>query len=405
MITRKSILLFFIILVQLSFAEDIDTGVDLKKELRQAYDTIRQIKKSGGFELVAIPEEDKPNKGFCVSCDSLSPLVTEVNKIILKVAEAEEEKDPDKRLLETVSGLDALYHYTYSEEFMSDDISCVRFDDSGTNQNNKDIDLSQTTILVSSEIPVEKINALQVKDEEKRTYFYRGKNDDNNIIIRIDVHDQEKAKVTYYKMKESLLADLNKPEKEKGKKKDKKWELWASSTDPEESNQKGEDRVDYGAGISIEHSNNIPKKLTLIKGSSYTTVADIFAIKTSSEISTKKQRVSMSISSTEGDDFAKVDIDKDFAELEIPMELDILDSGLKVNTRYSVNTKNEQKVYLTLDGEQGSSTSLILQRDAKGNSASFNRTQNLSKSQKVSLQVKSEQIGQSEAWLRYELAF
>lgn len=400
-------LIFIFSLGSNCFGQTVDNESSLKREIREVYETYKEIKKSGGFEIMPLEEEERLDPGVCVSCDTLSPLVAEINKIVLKTAENEDEKNPELRTIEKVSGFDALYHYTFNQDFLTDEIECERFNDSNNISKDFEIDFEKSLVLISNEIPIENINALQIRDNKKRTYFYRGQGEDNNIIVRIDVHDSENVNVQYFKVKRNLLENTSKDKKKKKSKKEKKWELWASSSDDEETDEDEAigDRVDYGAGISIEHNDNIPKKLTLIKGSSYTTVADIFAIKTESEISTKKQIVSMSVSSTDGDDFAKIDLEEDFAELQIPMSVDITNSGLKLNTRYSINSEKEHKVHLTLDGELNSSTSLVFQKDVRGNSIALNRIQRIGSSQEISIQVQGGGVGQSEAWLRYKLAF
>ncbi|GEM_PF-6292578 len=405
MLNKLCFLIFLIASNSFGQTLDIDIDTDLKNEIMEAYETYKEIKKAGGFEVVPLPELQRTDEKLCIYCDSLTPLIEDVNEIILKTAEIEDAKNPENRTLEQVSGFDALYHYTFSENYLTGESTCERFDDSINNENVEDIDLEKSTILISDQIPIEKINAIQIRDKKKRTYFYRGEGEDKNIIIRIDVHDSEKAKVTYYRLKKKLIDNSNKEKKKKSDKEDS-WELWASSSDEdEEVVDSSSDKVDYGVGISIEHKNNIPKKLTLVKGKSFTSVAEIFAVKTESEISTKKQQVSMSIASREGDDFAKIDLEKDHAELQIPMSIDILDSGLKLKTKYSITSNKEQKVYFSLDGEKGASTSLVLKNDISGTSAELSRTQKFGESQMVSFQIVGERYGEKEAWLRYELAF
>ncbi|PIK15470.1 hypothetical protein [Halobacteriovorax sp. JY17] len=380
-----------------------ETSVDLSGSLKEAYKTLREIRDAGGFELVEVPEEKERDFNICVSCSEVSSLVKEVNKALMVLAEDEDRKDPSKRTVEKVSGLDALYHYTYDDRAPFSRAKCTRYLDE--NSMKSDIDLSDSKVLFSNEIPIGSLNALIIRDGIKRTYFYRGKEEDRETIIRLDIHGDEKAKITYYKVKEAKILNVSdKKEVKPPKKTTEKWEVWSGS-EPEGVSQKSE-HLNYGVGFSVEHRNRLPKKLTLVKGSSMTSVGNLFAVKTDTEISSKKQTAAVAISSTKGEDFARLELDKDVLELKVPARIDLLDSGLKLETEYSINSKDEQKLSFVLNGEKGASTSLVFERDElRGNSGSLNRNQRISEGQTISLQLKGREDGQNEAWLRYSLAF
>lgn len=379
--------------------------IEVSEKLVNAFKTIKKIEKAGGFELVKVEAPREKDYNFCVSCEDVSSLVTEVNLILQKVAEEEQKKGTDEDLVEKVSGLDALYHYTFNEYSILSRDRCKRFVDSNGDEGEKNVDLSNAVVLISDEIPLKNLNALQIVNGKKRTYFYRGKNVDKNLIIRIDVHGDENAKVTYYKLKERPSKAKSSNKKSKKKKKKEKWELWASSNESTESLDSSKEHLEYGAGFSIEHKDNIPKKLTLIEGSSYVTVAELFSLKTKTEISTKTQEVSLSVGDSKGIDYAQFQLDKDVLELKIPGEIDIFSSKLKLKTMYSVNTKDEQNMEFSIDGEEGSTTSLTLNRNDLGDSGSLTRTTVLGDGHRISLQLTSGEGIETKAWVKYKLAF
>ncbi|CBW26319.1 putative exported protein [Halobacteriovorax marinus SJ] len=402
-------IVFFLCLVLIPLrASAID--IKISEDLREAYDMYREIKKAGGFELVEVPKESVRETALCVSCHKLSGLTKEVNKVLLALAENEDKLDPSKRTVEEVEGLSALYHYTLSEGDFFKESVCERFDDSHNREFDENIDFSRAHILASNEIPIANLNSFHLRDGKKRTFFYKAKGEED-LYIRIDVHDQEKARITYYKLNTVAASGSNgagssvAQEPARKKKKRESWSLWTGSSEDDEPQTESESHISYGAGVSIEHKDHLPRKLTLIKGNSFTTLGSALGVKTSTELSTKEQVASISLSSSKGDDYAKLELDKDVLELQVPTKVDILDSGLKLETVFSMNSNEEQEVSFSLAGERRASTSLILRRDERGNSGTLARTQRFGESQSLSVQFTGGDSRSNEAWIRYELAF
>ena len=405
---RYLTLLIFILTFRISTHADSERkSFDLSGDIKDIYKTLREIRKSGGFELVENPDikhekETDSLMNVCISCSGFSSLVKTVNKITMKLAKQEDKKNPSSRLVEQVSRLDAIYHYTYDDRAFFQKGKCRRFTHANSGEYEDDLDLSESKIVFSNEIPIRDINALMIFDGKKRTYFYRGRYNEEDIIVRLDIHDESMANITYYKFVAPELSYVSKSEAPKKKSTDK-WELWSGE---EDTVDKKTEHMNYGLGFSIEHRSSVPTKLTLIKGSSLTSVSDSFAIKTDTELSSKKQVASVALSTTKGDDYAKLELDKDVAEIMIPGRFDILGTGMQLETEYSINTKERQKVSLSLSGEDKATTRIIFERDEFGsNSGSLLRTQNISDKQTVSFQLKSGHSTEDQAWIRYKLSF
>lgn len=390
-----------------SHAEGEHKSYKLDGNAREIYKTLREVYKDGGFELVKDEERTRERKkdsgmNLCVSCSELSELVKVVNKSVMKLAIQEDELDPSKRLVEKVSGLDALYHYTYDDSALFSRAKCDRFTHiSSDDYEEDDLNLSESKIIFSNDVPVHKINALILMDGKKRSYFYRGKDEDSDIIVRIDVHDKESAKVTYYKFVKPKLSFVSKSEKPKVKK-EETWKLWSG----EDVEDRDKEHVGYGLGVSIEHRSNIPRKLTLIKGSSITSFSEGLAVKTEAELSTDKQVASIALGAVEGNDFAKIELDKDVAELKFPTRFDLTSVGVKMEAEYSINTEDRQRFSLSLFNGSGTSTKILLEEDEEGvRTGSLLQSHRVSNRQSISLQVEGGESSENKAWLRYNIIF
>lgn len=402
----------------LSYSSDKDELKEIFKKVRIAYKAHREKRKSDNSKK----EEDAlANAQFelCIGCIETRSLTEEVNKVLFKLSKQEEKKDPSKRSLEIVEGLEAMFHYTMKPSGIGQGQTsdCSKGLDGFINSEFGKFNETQSQVVFSKNVDIGRIEALHLRNGPKKTYYYRAKPPHRDIVVRVDVHGDEQARITYYKMEMTeLLQDEIRAENEHiriaaeiaAENKDKKnsIESWGAFSDSvRDEDETDEDYVDFGVGFSLEHKNNLPRKITLLKGSSVTPVSDNVFFKSSAEVSTKKVGANFSLAGKGGDDYVRLKMKTNEAELSIPTTIDIFSSDVFLEAELSATTNNEQRLRFNLAGEKDRRTSLEFQNSKDGGNVALERNYQIDEKQSFSVKLGADTEGQSSGFLRYTLTF
>ncbi len=397
-----------LLLGSVSFSSERDDFKDIFKTVRKAYKMQRAERKNKEDSMSGVKEFE-----LCIGCVQTKSLTKEVNKILFVLSEQEEKKNPKNQSLEAVEGLEAMFHYTMKPSVFGEKADCYKQRDGFHNSTLGDFEDIQSQIVFSKDIDLSKVEALHIRSGVKKTYYYRAKAPHRDIVVRLDIHGDDQAKITYYKMDmtKSLKAEIvseksKKVHAEKRKKTKKQAETWgAFSNGVREAGETDDDYADFGMGFSLEHKNNLPRKLTLLKGSSNTPITSDISFKSKAEVSSKRVGAQVSLADKKGEDYVSLRVKTDEAEIVIPTTIDLFLSDLVVEAEFSATTNEEQRMRFNLAGEQDRRTTLEFQNSRSGSSVALERRYQISNAQSFSVKLATGSDSESSAFLRYQLSF
>lgn len=401
-------------------SRSIESGGDLK----EAYKLVRRAYKEQRKQIKAQEKEKSRlvQLEVCVACDQINPVINDINIILRKMVDENHVDTTKIGDIEQIEKLEAMYIISQRD---TSDKSVVVLDD-GCDFYPKEvylrnpfgvrIDESQLTEIFSFNIPMEKIVSMHIRDnkEKSRTYYYRAAKPNEDTIIRVHVPKEGEPTVQYMHhgdpaalrrkvdkeirrrelAREAALRNKNAKSNGNGN-----WGgLWESKSET----------TDWKFGLEVERDGNLPKHITILKGSDSTEIFNDVYVRTNAELSDRKQGLNLGLGDHRTDYLRfnmKADgrysasvpfqietdvISLDNAELEYTDEENRIAAGLRMGDTHIFNLTGVQ------NREEGT--------ESYGVSRSFTDPYGGS----ISIEFKDEHMNttrEQTVWIRYSLDF
>jgi hypothetical protein len=386
---------------ELSESEFFKAARDAYREQRKVVKDRAKLKKASELR----------DSNICVDCNQIKNLVHEVNKGLFFLAKNLDKEDPKQNTIEHVEALEAMFHYTMVTNELGEK-NCYKktqsFGNSFLDESYAKFEEDESEIIFSNMVPLSSLEAIHLRDGKKRTYFYRGAPPDRDVVVKVQIDESERARVTYYRMEMSptLINGIeNEKEIEEIKKETamrnsakKRWGGWF-----ENKSDSGSDYFNYGAGFELEHDDYLPKRITLLKGESLTPLTESFSFKTKAELSTKRVRTNISLTDSRGEEYFEVEMKPSKAELKVPTKIDIFSTGYKLKSSVMLNTDREQGIDFEILGSKKNRNKIEIMSTERGMAYSVENQHMIDSKQSVSFKFSNDEEQGSAVFLRYEL--
>ncbi|MCP4913098.1 MAG: hypothetical protein GY909_08260 [Oligoflexia bacterium] len=423
-LTTFTILLYSVLINaesdQLITSNPLNSSSDYReayKVIRKAYKEQRRLNKAKAQEQQGLVQLQ-----VCAGCAQINPVINEVNKILRKMIDTKQVDKSKVGDLEQIEKLEAMY--IISERDISH--QSVVLNDDGCDFYPKEVYLRDPLAMQITEdnlmeifsfnIPMEKIRSLHIRNdrEKTRTYYYRAAPPNDDIVIRVFVPkegqpvvqymfhgDQEdiRKKVAQEARKKSLKGLRLQGTGLQGEKKKDAWGgLWEAKTET----------TDWKFGLEIEQKDNIPRRLTILKGSDSTEIFNDVYIRTNAEVSDRRQGLNLGLGDHQSDYFrVNLKADGRYAA-SVPFEIETsvisLDAGeIEVNQE-----ENRIRAGLRMGGTQLFHLTGVQNRENGDESIGLSRTFDYDNGGSLSIEFKDESINSTKeqtVWLRYSLDF
>ncbi|MDC1174693.1 hypothetical protein OAT67_04840 [Bacteriovoracaceae bacterium] len=398
----------------------IDDPIEAFKTIRKAYKEQRKQEK--------LKEKENDNLiqlEVCVSCNKLNPLINEVNQVLKVMIETKQVDPTIVGAVEQIEKLEAMYiiseHHESQASLPVNDENCqISPGEVYLRDPMRERILEEDLIqIMSFNIPLHKLMSIHIKDplEKSRTYYYQAAKPNDNIIIRVYVPTEGAPTVQY--LYKGDIEDLKRRIKIEAHRKKLADELRAknkeNSEDKKEDNYWGGlatyegDNSSWEAGLAIEHKNNLPRKLVLLRGKDRTEIFENTYISSEVEVSDRRQKFKLGLSDGENSYFnVKVKADGRYYA-EVPFELRTQTISLTDGVLATSGKVDEVRAGIKYENIQLFHLSGVSNRENNDHSISVNK--NIYSSQNngvVSMQFKDERVQgtkEQSMWIRYTLDF
>jgi hypothetical protein len=306
-----------------------------------------------GIEHAYLIEDDQSNRDariMCQGCPSVGMLAGQVNNIVQKLVEQEE--NPHPALLHEVGRLEGMYYLERqkSRHTNSNNQNCRRWEmDNLYNPRENDFQREHAVLIWDKEIDMSKIGSIQMRMAGKRTYYFKSGLPPVQKIIRVQVTGTDKAKISYFHMLEpgqhrpvplspkeikmrKKQRELNaafsvktKPKPEDNKPKN----LWGVYTDVD--NTIAGTQVTGNVGLAVEHRHGFPRQVNIIDIRTNTDLPEGYRLESEVKVSSKRQEAKFTL---------KVKTSTSDTSVTLPYSLTVTQAKIKIDTEVSNTTKH-----------------------------------------------------------------
>jgi hypothetical protein len=138
------------------------------------------------------------HSGLCIECESLTKFTEQINEILTQLPDTNDYSET------RISELMAHSAYTEFIDKKNSKTFCLEQFQTGLTQEYEDLNVDDALIIYQGEMDINRVNSLSLfgKERFKRSVFLRGKKQDTDKIIRVDLTPNEKPIVTLYQLQE-----------------------------------------------------------------------------------------------------------------------------------------------------------------------------------------------------------
>jgi hypothetical protein len=375
-----SVLLPFILIVNLcaeSFFEsasnryDEITSSSEFQTLQRAYDTYRSSRNQErlqdnihwiardeeGVEHAYLIEDDQSNREariICHGCPSVGKLAGQVNDIVQKLVEQQE--NPYPGLLHEVGRLEGMYYLELQKtrHTESNNPNCLRLEmdilqDPRKNDFNKEL----AVLIWDKEINMNKIGSIQMRIAGKRTYYFKSGLPPEQKIIRVQVTGTDKVKISYFHMIRPNQAPPTPLDPEEIKKRKKQQQIDSAMAKVRQKKQRKNllglytyldeniagTQVRGSLGVAIEHRHGIPRHVDIIDIRTQTELPQGYKLESEVKVSSKRQEAKFILKDKDRT-YVKVKTSTSDTSVTLPYSLTVTQAKIKIDTEVSNTTKH-----------------------------------------------------------------
>lgn len=380
-----SSLLSFIMIFNLcaqSFFDDVSqrygeiTSSSEFQTLQRAYDIYRssrnQERPQGNIHWIArdeqgvehayLIEDDQSNREariICHGCPSVGKLAGQVNNIVQKLVEQQE--NPHPALLHEVGRLEGMYYLERQKTRHTDsnNQNCRRWEmDDLHNPRENDFQRELAVLIWDKEVDMSKIGSIQMRMAGKRTYYFKSGLPPVQKVIRVQVTGTDKAKISYFHMlepgqhrpvplspeeikKRKKQKELNaafsvkpkaKPEDNKPK------NLWGAYTNVD--NTVAGTQVTGNVGLAVEHRHGLPRQVNIIDIRTNTELPEGYRVESEIKVNSRNQEARLTLRDKD-QTYVRVKTSASDTTVTLPYSMTVTEADVKVDTEVSRTTNHD----------------------------------------------------------------
>lgn len=383
-----------------------NTVGDGREVLSAAADIIRR--EDDNLAHVLVPTEVE--QGLCIECDHMLELTSQVEAVLRASGEAPQE-------VEELAVVSAYLHYVNSQG----QPDCVTYQDQSWSDEFRGVDLESAIVLFSGDFDLNRLRSWRVSGgafagpgRPGDTVFLRGRGDDHNLFVRVDLAREPGAapRVTVYKL-QNVRVDLAETPREKRERDNPLPDLGS----PPKWQPSWQEDGEYNGSLSIssvegtrlrvgpvlEMKDYLPKKLTLVDFRSVQKLNEANNLEVTGEISTRRQEANFKIVGRHGEGeklWLRVKEDGDY---EVGLPYSVVMSGMPIRGGFIAND-NGAGASVVIRETSDSSTEARYFNSRGVSSYEFDHRRKLTENTTMTFRV-SREDGQENAWLLFRYDF
>lgn len=379
---------------------------DGREMLSAAADIVRRQRDNAAHMLEPVDVE----QGLCIECDQILELTSEVEDVLRASGEAPQE-------VEELAVVSAYLRYV-NEAGQPD---CVAYQDQSWSEEFRTADLDSAIVLFTGEFDLDRLRSWHITGgnfaglgRPGDTVFLRGRGDDHNLFVRVDLATEYdgKPKVTIYKLR-NVRVDLAETPNEK---RDRDNPLPSLGTAPSWRPGWQEDGVYNGSlsinpsevttlriGPSLEMKDYLPKKLTLIEFKTVQQLNENNNLEVTGEVSTRRKEARFKVVGRHGEGEKLWLRVKDDGDYEVGLPYSVVVNGMPI--RGGVIANDDGAGASLVINESGDSITEARYFNTRGvTSYELDYRKRLTKKTSMTFRISNEN-GDENAWLflRYDL--
>lgn len=381
-----------------------DVG-DAREALSAAADIIRRQRDNSAQVLVPTEVE----QGVCVECDHILEITSQVEAILKASGEAPQE-------VEELAVVSAYMRFVNSEG----QPDCVNYQDQSWSDEFRQPDLDSAIVLFSGKFDLDRLRSWRVSGGELGgpgqpgdTVFLRGRGDDHDIFVRVDLALVPGAapRVTVYRLTD-VRVDLAETPREQRQRDDPLPDLGTGPSWRPSWHEDGEyngslnlsgETAQLRIGPVLEMKDYLPKKLTLVDFRSVQQLNEENNLEVTGELSTRRQEARFKIVGRHGEGEKLWLRVKDDGDYEVGLPYSVVMNGMPLRGGFIANDSGAGASVVI--SESSDSVTQARYFNSNGESSyEFDHRRKLSEKTTMTFRVTRED-GKENAWLlfRYDL--